>query len=123
VAHVSAADMWRYREGAAPVEDIVGFSIKARDGDIGRVDSANAETGSAYLIVATGPWIVGKTVMLPAGVMKRIDYKDKVVHVDRTMDAIKNAPEYHEEHHADETYRSQLGGYYDSQNPGAPGSV
>jgi hypothetical protein len=110
----STSDMWNYREGGAPVEDVVGFSIEATDGDIGKVDKANAETGSAYLLVATGPWIFGKTVMLPAGVIDRIDYKAKVIHVNRSKDQIKNAPEYHEDRHADETYRSDLGGYYSS---------
>ena len=78
MASTSPSDMWHYREGAAPIEDIAGFSIEAKDGGIGRVDKANAETGSAYLIVATGPWIFGRTVMLPAGVIERIDYKAKV---------------------------------------------
>jgi hypothetical protein len=109
----SPADMWHYRDGGAPTEDIAGFAIEARDGDIGRVDKANAETGMAYLIVATGPWIFGRTVMLPAGVIDRIDYKRQVVHVNRDMEAIKNAPEYDGSHHDDdENYRSGLGDYY-----------
>ena len=112
MASTSASDMWHYREGAAPVEDIAGFSIEAKDGSIGRVDKANAETGSAYLIVATGPWIFGRTVMLPAGVIERIDYKAKVVHVSRSQYDVKNAPEYEENRRDDETYRTELGGYY-----------
>src|ERR1700729_4423950 len=94
MAHASPAEMWHYREGGAPSQDIAGFSIWARDGEIGKVAKANAETGTAHLLVTTGPWIFGKTVMLPAGVIERIDYKHKVVHVDRDMDEIKNAPEY-----------------------------
>ena len=119
----SAADMWHAREGAAPKDDIVGFSIEATDGEIGRVARANAETGSAHLIVATVPWILGRTVMLPAGVIQRIDYKAEVVHVNRSMDNIKNAPAYHEERHGDESYRSELGGYYGSQHAEDPGSI
>jgi hypothetical protein len=119
----SAAEMWHAREGAAPTEDIVGFSIEATDGDIGRVAKANAETGSAYLIVATGPWILGRTVMLPAGVIERIDYKAEVVHVNRSKDNIKNAPEYHDERHDDETYRGELGGYYGAQRQEPPGAA
>jgi hypothetical protein len=113
MAHASPADMWHYRDGGAPTEDIAGFSIEARDGEIGKVDKANAETGMAYLIVATGPWIFGRTVMLPAGVIDRIDYKRQVVHVNRDMDDIKNAPEYDGSGHDDDgTYRSGLGDYY-----------
>jgi hypothetical protein len=116
-------DMWSYREDVASTRDIVGYSIEATDGDIGKVDKANNETGSSYLIVATGPWIFGRTVMLPAGVIQRIDHEDKVVHVNRSKEDIKNAPEYQQGHHEDEGYRSQLGGYYDSPNPGGPGSA
>lgn len=116
-------DMWSYREDVARTGDIVGYSIEATDGDIGKVDKANNETGSSYLVVATGPWIFGRTVMLPAGVIQRIDHEEKVVHVNRSKEDIKAAPEYHEEHHEDEGYRSQLGGYYGSQDRGTPGSV
>jgi hypothetical protein len=104
--------MWHYREGGDPSEDIAGFSIEARDGEIGKVDKANAESGSAYLIVATGPWIFGKTVMLPAGVIDRIEYKARVVHVDRIKADIKDAPEYREDRRDDNTYRSELGAHY-----------
>jgi hypothetical protein len=104
--------MWSYREGVAATDDIVGFSIHATDGDIGKVDKSNDATGSSYLMVATGPWIFGKTVMLPAGVIDRIDRENQVVHVNRSKDDIKNAPEYDEERHEDETYRTGLGDYY-----------
>jgi hypothetical protein len=50
--------------------------------------------------------------MLPAGVIDRIDHEDKVVHVSRTKDQIKNAPEYEESRRDDETYRTGLGDYY-----------
>lgn len=112
MARTSAADMWHYRDGGAPTEDIAGFAIEARDGEIGKVDRANAETGTAYLIVDTGPWILGRTVMLPAGVIDRIDYKRRVVHVNRDRDAIKNAPEYDGDAAEQDSYRSGLGGYY-----------
>jgi hypothetical protein len=52
--------IWSYREGVASIGDIVGFSIEATDGDIGKVDKANNETDNSYLLVATGPWIFGK---------------------------------------------------------------
>jgi hypothetical protein len=105
MAKASAGDMWHHPEGGAPVEDITGFAIQARDGDVGKVDTANAETGFAHLIV-------GRTVMLPAGVIERIDYKHRVVHVNRDMDDIKNAPEYDDASSGDENYRARLGEHY-----------
>ena len=104
--------MWSYREDILNPGDIGGYSIHAVDGDIGKVDKHDIEAGRSYLLVATGPWIFGKTVMLPAGVIDRIDHEDKVVHVSRTKDQIKNAPEYEESRRDDETYRTGLGDYY-----------
>jgi hypothetical protein len=105
--------IWTYRPGVLDAGDITGYSIHATDGDIGKVDKANNETGSGYLIVSTGPWIFGKTVMLPAGVVERIDHEHETVYVRRSKDDIKNAPEYDENTYQDETYRTALGGYYD----------
>ena len=63
-------------------------------GDIGRVDEATHETGASHLVIDTGPWIFGRRVMLPAGVVERIDTAEKMVYVDRTKDQIKDAPQY-----------------------------
>jgi hypothetical protein len=110
---VSQTTIWAYRGGLLDVGDITGYSIHASDGDIGKVDKANNETGSSYVIVSTGPWIFGKTVMLPAGVVERIDHEDKTVLVRCSKDDIKNAPEYDENTYQNEAYRNDLGGYYD----------
>ena len=45
-------------------------------------------------MVDTGPWIFGKKVMLPAGVLKTVDHVNEKVFVNRTKDEIKNAPEF-----------------------------
>ena len=68
--------------------------------------------GSAYIIVDTGPWILGKKVMIPAGAVREIDPDTETVFVDRTKDEIKNAPEYDEDRFSDQGYRDQLGRYY-----------
>jgi hypothetical protein len=105
---------WEYRteSGFAGAEmDHAGFSVAAVDGDIGHVDEATYQTGSSYLVVDTGPWIFGHRVMLPAGVVERIDTAEKKIYVDRTKDQIKNAPEF-DERADDANYRDRLGGYY-----------
>jgi hypothetical protein len=107
--------MWTYRADIMDPGDISGYSIHAIDGDIGKVDKHDAEAGRSYLLVATGPWIFGKTVMLPAGVIDRIDHENETVYVARTKDQIKNAPEYKDDDGqtaGDDTYRNELSGYY-----------
>ncbi|MBD0291736.1 MAG: PRC-barrel domain containing protein, partial [Thermoleophilia bacterium] len=49
-----------------PETDVVGFSVEATDGGIGKVDEATYDVGQSYLVVDTGPWIFGKKVLLPA---------------------------------------------------------
>jgi hypothetical protein len=92
--------------------DLTGFEVEALDGSIGKVDEATYETGRSYLVVDTGPWIFGKKVMLPAGVIRSVDEADERVFVNRTKDEIKNSPEFDDSMLEDETYRTQLGSYY-----------
>jgi len=76
------------------------------------VDEATYDVGASYVVVDTGPWIFGKKVMLPAGVVQRVDLDSETIFVDRTKDEIKNSPEFDENLYRDESYRSQLRSYY-----------
>jgi hypothetical protein len=118
-------DVWTYRERSklgkdvlGSSTDIAGYSVEALDGSIGKVDEATYDTGKSHLVVDTGPWIFGKKVMLPAGVVRRIDDDAKVVYVNRTKDQVKNAPEFDDTLVGDDSYRGRLGSYY---GPGGRG--
>jgi hypothetical protein len=104
--------IWAYRETTWTTSDLSGYKVEARDGGIGKIDEASNEVGSAYVIVDTGPWILGKKVMIPAGVVRDIDHDTQTVFVDRTKDEIKNAPEFDEDRFNDPAYRDRLGSYY-----------
>lgn len=85
--------IWTFRQDVSYAgADLTDFEVEARDGKIGKIDEATAEAGSSYIVVDTGPWILGKKVMLPAGVIRGVDRDKKLVHVDRTKDEIKSAP-------------------------------
>jgi len=108
--------VWTYREGlmepgVAP-RSVIGYGVEAHDGSIGKVDDATYEVGSSYLVVDTGPWIFGKKVMLPAGVIQSVDHENEKIFVERTKDEIKNAPEFEDPFVRDEEYRGKLGSYY-----------
>jgi hypothetical protein len=111
-------EVWTYREQTWGNTDLTGFSVEAIDGGIGKIDEASNEVAASYIVVDTGPWIFGKKVMLPAGVIQRVDMDDKTVYVNRTKDQIKNAPEFDESMIRDEGYRGRLGTYY---GPGGAG--
>jgi hypothetical protein len=112
------SEMWTYRDasetGYDPTAgiDLTGFEIEALDGSIGKVDKATNEVDKSYVIVDTGPWIFGKKVMLPAGVIQRIDADNARVWVNRTKDQIKDAPEFDETRAADSAYYGEGGQGY-----------
>ena len=115
-------DLWSYREetwrqggavtSAGPDVDLTGFSVEATDGGVGKVDEASNEVGASYLVIDTGPWIFGKKVLLPAGLIREVDLDAETVYVSRTKDEIKDAPEFDPDTYQSETYRSDIGGYY-----------
>lgn len=116
-------DVWTYRDTSSlgtdmATTDIAGFGVEALDGSIGKVDESTYEVGASYIVVDTGPWIFGKKVMLPAGVVQRVDPAEEKVHVNRTKDQIKDSPEFDESLVRDTGYRSELGSYY---GPGGTG--
>jgi hypothetical protein len=114
----TAVDPWTYGDvdtiGVDTTRgvDLSGFSVEALDGGIGSIDEATYETSQSYIVVDTGPWIFGTKVLLPAGVVQRVDLDSETVFVDRTKDEIKDAPEFNETNYRDETYRSRIGDYY-----------
>ena len=114
--------MWTYREDAytesGSATDIVGYSVEALDGSIGKIDEASHDAGSSYLVVDTGPWIFGRKVMLPAGVIRSVDSANETVFVNRTKDEIKDSPEYDETRREDNMFRDELGSYYGPEGRG-----
>jgi hypothetical protein len=101
-------DLWTYRDTAWSGTALAGMDVEATDGGIGKIETATDE----YIVVDTGPWIFGKKVMLPAGVIDRVDLDDETVFVSRTKEEIKDAPEYDESQVQGTAYRDQLGTYY-----------
>lgn len=106
-------DPWRYRDQADVAgADLTGYRVEAADGGIGRVDRASHAVGDSYLVIDTGPWVLGRKVMLPAGTVDHVDHDARKVYIDRDRDQIRAAPEYDEASHADPAYRDRLGGHY-----------
>ena len=93
--------MWGYQaeSGHQAGTDLTGFKVEASDGSIGKVDKHSEDVGAAYIVVDTGVWIFGKQVLLPAGVISAIDIAERTVHVGRTKNEIKNAPEFDKDKH------------------------
>ena len=109
---MTTVEMWTFTVETSPNIDLTGFKVESMDGEIGKVDDATREVGDSYLIVDTGPWIFGKKIMIPAGLIRDIDPDTETIFVNRTQDEIKNAPEFDETRYHDRMYRDELGRYY-----------
>ena len=114
-------DVWTYPgaiDSQVSGRNVVGYGVEALDGSIGKVDDATYDVSGSFIVVDTGPWIFGKKVMLPAGVIRDVDVDDEKIFVNRTKEQIKNAPELDDALIRDDEYRGRLGSYY---GPGGAG--
>jgi hypothetical protein len=102
-------DLWNYPETVGRL-DVTGFEVEAADGAIGKVEESTNEAGGSYLVVDTGVWIFGKKVILPAGLVERVDRDQEKLYLAPTKDEIKDAPEFDDD--ASEDYRSAVSDYY-----------
>lgn len=119
-----ASDLWTYPEEvkrgragvASEVEelDLDGFSVEARDGDLGKVDQATYEDGESFLVVDTGPLIFGKKVLVPAALVENVDTVAQKIEVALAKDQLENAPEVDETRVADASYRAEVARHYDA---------
>ena len=102
---------WDYRPDAgwAPQFDLIGYHVEASDGSIGKVSQATHAMNGSHLMVDTGPWIFGRTVVIPAGIVTHIDHTDRKVYLDRTKDEVKSSPDYSPE----PAYLDKLASHYD----------
>ncbi|MEU6841790.1 PRC-barrel domain-containing protein [Streptomyces sp. NPDC046716] len=108
-------NIWNYPStaGYTPGADLTGYKVEASDGSIGKVDKHSHDVGDQYIVVDTGVWIFGKEVLLPAGTVTAVDAEARTVHVARTKEEIKAAPEFDKNKHlGDADYQSELGTHY-----------
>jgi hypothetical protein len=118
---MATTEIWTFTVATPPSLDLTDFKVEASDGSIGKVDEATHEVGGSFIIVDTGPWIFGKKVMIPAGVIRDIDPDTETIFVGLMKDEIKDAPEFDETKYGDQSYREELGRYYTDRGAGRSG--
>ena len=89
-------DLWTFGaiapEGSERI-DIEGFNLfTIDDEEIGRVVEASYEPGSSCVVIETGPWLVGRRVLLPAGLISGMSPDEETVETQLTQDQIKESP-------------------------------
>jgi hypothetical protein len=93
--------------------DLTGLTVEAIDGKVGKVGSVIEHEDGKYLLVDTsGIPLMGKTIVVPAGLVQGIDVDGEMIKVDRTTDELKAAPEYDESIANNESFRSAIERHY-----------
>ena len=75
--------------------ELLGYHIVANDGEIGHVEDFLIDEGGRavrYLVVDTSNWIGGRSVLISASALERIDSPAKKIHVNLAREAIKRGP-------------------------------
>ncbi|MFD7713406.1 PRC-barrel domain containing protein [Streptomyces sp. NPDC059785] len=107
----------RYAQG----QELTGYSVEATDGTIGHVDRQADGSGMRHLIVDTGVWVFGKSVLVPVGVVKGIDTEAQKISVVCTREEVKSAPLFKTDSETlDPDYLDRVGSYYESLPPRQP---
>jgi hypothetical protein len=107
------AELWSFREDVGHDRaDLTGMSVEAVDGSVGSVKDVISDIDGAYLLVDTGPPIIGSTVLVPAGLVTAIDVDNESLKVDRTKDEIKGAPDFEAGTGKDPAYRDAVARHY-----------
>ncbi|MGW5847656.1 PRC-barrel domain containing protein [Streptomyces sp. NPDC055254] len=112
--------VWMYAQGSGYTsrQSLVGFSVEAADGVIGHVDRQQNQPGMQHLVVDTGVWVFGRSVLIPAGAVIAIDTEAQTVKVAPNREQIKAAPRFTTDSEtADRDYLSTVGDYYVSLVP------
>jgi hypothetical protein len=110
--------MFAADSGYTSQQSLVGFTVEASDGVVGHVDRQQDQPGMQHLVVDTGVWVFGRSVLIPAGAVTAIDSAAQKVTVAPSREEIKTAPRFETDREtADHDYLSKVGDYYLSLRP------
>ena len=120
---MAMSEVWTLPDEALRI-DLSGFDVVARDGKIGRVAQAFESSGGGHLVVDPGVAMpLGRQLLVPAGLVERVDIDEQRVFVRAYQEQIKSAPEFDKTRPLDEQSRSTLGDYFQSLMHGLTGQA
>jgi hypothetical protein len=118
--------IWSYAPDSGHVEgqDLTGFTVAAADGTIGHVDREAAPHGMRHLVVETGVWVFGRSILIPAGAVTGIDARARRITLSCTGGEAKAAPRFRTDSETmNRGYLSTVGDYYQRLPPRRTTSV
>jgi hypothetical protein len=95
-------------------KEILGFKIRATNGDIGEVADflVDDQFKLRYLVIDTGGWLSGKQVMLSTAWISQVDVENQTVVMNIDKKRIEEGPDYSGDHTLDRDYETRLHAHY-----------
>lgn len=97
------------------VEEVTGYQVQARDGDIGQLEQLIADDEAwivRYLVADTGEWLANKRVLLSPKWIESLDWVEREVIVDLSQHMVENSPEFDPSAPVNREYEARLYDYY-----------
>lgn len=97
------------------IKSLEGYSLKATDGEIGKVDEFYFDDSSwtiRYMVVETGSWFSEKKVLLSPSVIKQADWENEQFAVGLTKEQIQKSPDIDTDKPVSRQQEEQLSAYY-----------
>lgn len=99
------------------VNEVTGYRVEARDGEIGHVEDFIADTEGVgwrirYLVVDTRNWLPGRKVLIAPEWIRTLDWGQRHVTTDHRREEIENAPPYDPSAPVNREYEIRLYDYY-----------
>ncbi len=98
------------------VKDVIGCHIQASDGRIGHVADFVVDDSTwtfTFIIVDTANWLPGRKVIVAPRWIKRIDWPEHAVHLEFSMQMVKDSPHFDPSAPINEAYERKLYDYYE----------
>ncbi len=95
--------------------EVIGYRIRARDGEIGHVEDLIANDvgwGLRYLVVNTHSWLPGRKVLVDPFWAEQVSWAERRVHVDMTREMVKSSPEFDPSAPVNREYEVRLYDFY-----------
>lgn len=95
--------------------ELMGYYIRAKDGDIGHVEDFIIDTAEwyvRYMVVDTRNWLPGKKVVVSPAWVKEVRWADLLVTVDLSREMIKDSPEFDPAAPVNREYETRLYDFY-----------
>jgi uncharacterized protein YrrD len=97
------------------VQSLIGNKVHAADGDLGIVEDFYFDDQTwtvRYMVVNTGNWISGRTVLISPVSLGTPDWESKRFPVNLTQDQIRNSPDINTEQPVSRQHEVELSQYY-----------